>query len=457
MKTVDDLPTIAEPKEFVPVVAGGPTAAQPSFLAQMAMKHGPIFKRDLRDGGRFVYLVGPEANRFVLFSHREHFSHALGWTPVLGPFFGTGLLNMDGQEWATHRRMMNPAFTAAYVAVYLPVMHRVIARRTDSWAERGEVDLYEEAREIAFDVAAGALVGFTTGAEVDRLRSLFYALLHPNYDPQRETEDELAARMARVENDLASLLLPMVQARRAAAAQQAASDVLGMMVHGRDENGAALSDAQLLDHVKILLVAGHETTTTLAAWLLYLLFTHPEHLARARAEIDQTLGDDGLDGDPPSLERLRALRFLGYAIAEAGRLQSPVRMAPRGVVKAFEFGGHLIPEGTRVRYAIAAGHRLPTVFPDPERFDPDRFAPPREEDRKQPYALVTFGGGPRVCIGMNMAQVEVKALAARVLRRYDLAPVEGHPVVQIGFITGFPAHGIKVKVTPRRPTSSWGR
>jgi cytochrome P450 len=447
-KTIDDLPTIAAPEEFVPILAGGPLVSQPSFIARMAMEHGPVFKRDLRDGGRFVYMVGPEANRFVLFSHRDYFSHAQGWTPALGPFFGTGLLNMDGQEWATHRRMMNPAFTAAYMAVYLPVMHRVIARRSDPWAERGEVDLYAEAREIAFDVAAEALVGFTTGAEVDRLRDLFYALLHPNYDPQTESELQFEARMAQVEAELAELLLPMVQTRRAAAANQAASDVLGMMVHARDEHGAALSDAQLVDHVKILLVAGHETTTTLASWLLYLLCTHSEHLARARAEMAQVLGDSGLGSEPPSLEQLRALRFLGYASAEAGRLQSPVRMAPRGVVKPFEFGGYLIPEGTRIRYAIAAGHRLPHIFPDPERFDPDRFAPPREEDRKQPYALVTFGGGPRVCIGMNMAQVEVKALAARVLRRYDLTPVEGHPVVQVGFITGFPAHGIKVKVSP---------
>jgi cytochrome P450 len=103
-----------------------------------------------------------------------------------------------------------------------------------------------------------------------------------------------------------------------------------------------------------------------------------------------------------------------------------------------------------VRYSIAAGHRLPSIFAEPDRFDPDRFAPPREEDKKHPYALVTFGGGPRTCIGVNMAQVEVRALTAHVLRRYTISPDPQHRPVQVGVITGFPEHGIRVNVSPRQ-------
>jgi cytochrome P450 len=143
------------------------------------------------------------------------------------------------------------------------------------------------------------------------------------------------------------------------------------------------------------------------------------------------------------------MRVLHNAMTEAGRLQSPVRQAPRGVLKAFDFAGHHVPAGTQVRYAIAAGHRLPEVFRDPERFDPDRFSDERAEDKRHPFALVTFGGGPRVCIGLNMAQVEVKALAAHVLPRMDLHPIAGQEVVQAGYTTGFPVGGITVRVTPR--------
>ncbi len=225
-----------------------------------------------------------------------------------------------------------------------------------------------------------------------------------------------------------------------------------MLLQARDDAGRGLSDDQLLAHVNILLVAGHETSTTLASWLLYLLALHRPYLARVRSELETLLPPGA--GEVPgtgevTLEALRRMRVLHNAMTEAGRLHSPVRQAPRGVLKAFDFAGFHVPAGTQVCYAIAAGHRLPEVFRDPERFDPDRFSDERAEDKRHPFALVTFGGGPRICIGLNMAQVEVKALAAHVLPRVDLHPVPGQEVRQAGYITGFPAGGISVRVTPR--------
>src|SRR5262249_4381546 len=137
-KGVDDLPVVEE--------ADDGYYDSPTRWAEMARRHGPIFKRRLREGLEMVVLVGPEANKLVLYTHREHFSHEQGWTPVLGLYFGKGLLNMDGEEWARHRKMMNPAFTAAYMATYLPVMNRIIRARTRDWVTRGEVDLYTESR-----------------------------------------------------------------------------------------------------------------------------------------------------------------------------------------------------------------------------------------------------------------------------------------------------------------------
>lgn len=448
-QTIDDLPTIPDQGD---ILGDG---MSPRTMAAMAQEHGPIFKREfgtpLASGAtRLVYMVGPDANKFVLHTHRNCFSNSLGWTPVLGPFFGKGLLNMDGDEWARHRKMMNPAFTAAYMAAYLPVINRVIRARTSDWLERGEVDLYEEAREIAFDVAAAVLGGLKTGAHVDELRRLFYAILHGEFDREAETWEQFRARLERVEAQLRGLLLPLIAARREASSNGAPTDVLGMMVNARDEGGQALSDDQLLAHANILLVAGHETTTTLASWLLYLLATHPGYLQRVHAELAATgSGEAAL-----TLDQLRAMPALGHAVTEAGRLQSPVRFGPRGVMKEFEFAGYTIPPGTQVRYSIAAGHRLPRIFAEPDRFDPDRFAPPREEDKRHPYSLIIFGGGPRICIGVNLAQVEVKSLAAHVLRSFTLDPVPGHEVVQIGIITGFPRDGIRVRVHPRAPGAS---
>src|SRR6476661_1290515 len=145
------------------IMSGGLAALE----ARTAQEHGPILKWPIHEGpeaGReFVFMVGPEANRFVLHSHRAHFSHELGWTPIIGLDLGRGLLNMDDPEHARHRKMWNPAFTTAYLEAYLPVIHRVIAQRTASWPARDEFDALVEAREITFDAAAAALAGFEPG------------------------------------------------------------------------------------------------------------------------------------------------------------------------------------------------------------------------------------------------------------------------------------------------------
>ncbi len=442
-KSVADLPSV--PFTNGDIMSG----ALPGLFARAAMRHGPILKHRIAGSGmggeEFVYLVGPEANQFVLHTHKQHFSHDLGWTPLVGESLGKGLLNMDDPEHARHRKMWNPAFTSAYMATYLPIMRRVIAERTASWPERDAVDMYQECREITFDVAAAALAGFHTGAEVDRLRELFYILLH-GFEPENETWEQAVQRMLQARDELTGMLCALIAERRAAPKEEQPRDVLGTIVRARDEQGRALSDEQILGHVNILLVAGHETTTTLGAWTLRLLATQPAWRAWVLEEVDALTPD--ADGELP-MEALRAAKRLDAFIREAGRLYSPVINVPRGVLSDVEFAGYTIPAGTQVRLALAAGHRLPSVFSDPEVFDPERFMPPREEDRRTPYALVTFGGGSRVCIGINFAQIEVKALAAHVLRTYRLEPVGNETPVHAGHWTAIVPGGLWLRVRPR--------
>jgi cytochrome P450 len=430
MKTLTDLPTITIPDDYQ--TRTGP------FLAQMYLQHGPIFKAEWNHG-TVVYMVGPEANRFVLLEGRDAFSHDKGWTPIIGEMLGRGLLNMDGAEHDAQRRMMNPAFATEYMDRYLPIMNRVIMTRIEDWATRGVVDVYDEARKITFDVAAEALVGFSPGPQVDEFRRLFTVLLQG--DPNSTSEEQGLEAWMGARDRLGPMLMEQIRARR----ESPTDDVLGMLVRARDAQGRALSDEQLLGHTNILLVAGHETSTSLSAWLLYLLAENPTYLERIRAELREVLGDA-----EPTLEAVKRMRVLGYALSEAERLYPPVANGPRGASRDFEFGGYTIPADTRVVYSIAASHMLPSVWADPERFDPDRFAPPREEDKKHPYSLVGFGGGPRVCIGINFATVEIKAMAAIILGRFDLQTLE-HPQ-QVYQGTGFPLGGIKLRVTQRPKT-----
>lgn len=439
-KTIADLPTVSFKGEDIM------SGRFPALLAQAAVEYGPIFKWVITDGweaGEYVFMVGPEANRFVLHTGREHFSHDKGWTPLIGDTLGKGLLNMDDPEHARHRKMWNPAFTATAMEAYIPVMQQVIADRTASWPTQSVVDIYQESREITFDIAAAALGGFQRGQDVDRLRELFYTLLR--FDDRVESWESYDKRFHEAQRELYITLMRLIAERRALPADQQPRDVVGMIVRARDEDGQALSDEQVLAHINILLVAGHETTTTLASWMLYLLSTYPEQ----RLALEQEIASLAIpDGQPATVEALRSMKRMDAFLREVGRLYPPVINVPRGVISEYEFGGYRIPAGTPMRLSLAASHLLPHVFAEPQAFDPERFLPPRDEERRTPYGLVTFGGGPRICIGINFAQIEVKALAAHILRTYDLAPA-GPPSPHGGHWTAILTSGIQLKVTPK--------
>ena len=205
------------------------------LLAEVYAKHGPIF-RSTYFGQEIVYLVGPEANRFVLVQDRLKFSNYIGWSAIFSvvDMFGRGLLSMDGQEHARHRKMMNPAFTVSYMDRYLPLMNRIIQQRAATWLEAGEVDIYVEARKITFDIAASALTGLEVGPEVDRFRELFIRILM--IPGQATSDDDFYQQLRQVHGELHALLLPKIEERR----QRPTDDIFGMLVQARDEQGQAV-------------------------------------------------------------------------------------------------------------------------------------------------------------------------------------------------------------------------
>src|SRR5579859_7874595 len=164
------------PFEDVPYVTlPGNYATSPGpFLMSMYEQHGPIFRTTYL-GKSLVYLVGPEANRFVLLSDRLKFSHHQGWGDLYEVLdvYGNGLLTMDGEEHNCHRRMMKPAFELSSIARYLPQMNRIVRRSLPEWLAMGEIDLSQETRKITFAIVAGALVSMEDKAEIEHFRELF--------------------------------------------------------------------------------------------------------------------------------------------------------------------------------------------------------------------------------------------------------------------------------------------
>ncbi|HEY4388670.1 MAG TPA: cytochrome P450, partial [Ktedonobacteraceae bacterium] len=385
------------------------------LLTEAYEQHGPIF-RSTYFGQEVLYLVGPEANRFMLVNQRQKFSNYIGWSSVFSivDMFGRGLLSMDGQEHDRDRKTMNPAFTISYMDRYLPLMARLIREHAASWAAECEIDIYDAARKLTFDIAAQALTGLKAGPEVDLFRTVFMGVLMA---PPANSEEEYQHRLDTFHAQMHELLSPKIEERR----RNPTDDIFGLLVQARDDEGRHMSDEQIIAHVNILLVAGHETSTSLVAWLMYLLTQHPEYTQRILQEQEALLGNK-VD---PSLDEIKKMKVLENALSEAERLYPPVANGPRGVIEDFEFQGYHVPAGSRAFYSIVTSHMLPSIWANPTQFDPDRFAPPREEHKKNPYALVGFGGGPRICIGINFAQVEIKAFISHVLRNYQIELIEG--------------------------------
>ena len=187
-----------------------------------------------------------------------------------------------------------------------------------------------------------------------------------------------------------------------------------MLCHTEDEDGNRFTDDDIVNHMIFLMMAAHDTSTSTATTMVYHLAANPEWQERCRDESDR-LGDGPLD-----IEALEKLETLDLVMNESIRMVTPVQWAMRQTVRDTDLLGHYLPAGTNVVAYPGMNHRLPELWTDPEKFDPARFAEPRNEHKKHRYAFTPFGGGAHKCIGMVFGQLEVKTIMHRLLRKYRL-------------------------------------
>jgi cytochrome P450 len=201
------------------------------------------------------------------------------------------------------------------------------------------------------------------------------------------------------------------------------SDILQLMLTlPYKDTGELMSDDTVKVEILQLLVAGNETSTTAAAWAFYLLARHPEHFVKIREEIETVFGDEAID--------YASLHRLTYTIAvldEAMRIRPPFWMIDREALKDDEFRGIKIPAGTTVIPYIYGAHHNATVWKNPETFDPSRFDAASAE-KTHPFAYIPFGGGPRVCIGQNMAKMQLLLVMSAIIRKYDFELSDDKPI-----------------------------
>jgi cytochrome P450 len=217
-----------------------------------------------------------------------------------------------------------------------------------------------------------------------------------------------------------------------------------MLIDARDEEtGEGMSDKQMHDEVLTIFLAGHETTAALLGWTFYLIGQDSEVAERLQTEIDSTL-----NGQPPTLDQLGTMQYTGQVLHESLRMYPPAWMFARTPVQDDVIGGVLVPAGSMIMLSPYVTQRLPQVWKQPDRFDPDRFAPGADPNRPR-YAFFPFGGGPRLCIGNNFALMEAPALLSMILHNFKIKLADGYTVKVLPAATLRPRPGLHVHIKPR--------
>ena len=424
-------------------------------LSKYLDDYGDTFRFYLGGLKEAIVTTNPAVIQHVLKTNSDNYQKSEIQVKRMGHFLGKGLLTTHGEPWKTQRRLIQKGFDRKQLDALSAIMQDSLSesiREFDRRIEKGPVDIYPQLMEMTFAMVARSLFGARLKREDIDLVShtictvqefIVRQTLQPYMNPWFAASGELKKHEdMRVRAD--GVLLEYIKARRL---QPPGNDLLQSFMDARYEDGEGMSDALVLSESMQLLVAGHETSSNGLSWLLYLLSTHPETLARVRDEFGSVLGDRPLShGDVMSFP------FTTQVIQEALRLYPPFWMIDRMALKDDRVGDMVIPAGSMVIVYVYGAHHASPTWDSPEEFRPDRFVKENEKLRT-PFTYFPFGGGPRICIGNHYAMLQILMILSTILRRYDFELVPQQDVEARAMVILRPREGIRMHFKPAK--SAW--
>jgi len=418
------------------------------FLMGLARQHGDLVYFKL--GPQPVFLVNhPDYLRDVFITHNKYFMKGEGLQRAKR-LIGEGLLTSEGEFHTRQRRLAQPAFHRQRIAGYAETMVDYAARMCDRWRPGETRETSRDMMRLTLAIAGKTLFDADVESEADEIgdaltkamamfnrltlpfASYFEKLPLPAVRRFREARDRLDATIYRIIDD-----------RRRSGEDH--GDLLSMLIEARDEegDGAGMTDLQLRDEAMTILLAGHETTANALTWTWYLLSQHPEVEAKFHAEVDEVL-----NGRLPSAEDYPALRYTEMIFAESMRLYPPAWIIGRRALSDYQINGYFIPARSILLLSPYLMHHSDKYFPDPFKFDPQRWTPEAKESRPK-FSYFPFGGGPRLCIGESFAWMEGVLVLATVAQKWKLHLLPGHPVAPKPIVTLRPKDGMKMTLEAR--------
>ncbi len=406
----------------------------PDFLREGAERYGTLvsFATWWR---RFVLVNDPAYVRDVLVTHQHAFRKSIG-TASLGLLLGDGLLTSEEPLHRTMRRIVQPAFHRERIASYVETMNEFAGAFVDRIEPGVPFDLHAAATELTLRIASTTLFGMDAGddardvsAAMHDLMDIFPYVAGPIGELRRKFGMAKNARFDRARATLDRIVYRIIAERRKSPSDR--GDVLSMLLAASDaETGEPLTDEQVRDEALTLFVAGHETTATALVWTFYLLARH--------ADVDARLATAVRDGDA---------EFVRRVFQESMRLYPPAWIFAREAMRDVTLSdGRTIARGTTVFIAPLVLHHTQALYPQPERFDPDRWL---DGARRDPFAYVPFGGGARRCIGEEFAWAEGVAVISKVAGAYRLELVSDREIVPAAMVTLRPRGPVMVRALRR--------
>lgn len=402
--------------------------------------------------GRRAYLIGePELIREIMVGSAPLFEkdRALKLSRLV---LGRGLLTNEGANHRRQRKLAAPAFHRQRIAGYAETMWAFTGQAVQRWQDGASLDMDREMMRLTLAIVAKTLFDANVddnaadvGKSLEVLMRNFTRVANPLVAltlklPLKANRDIFAAK-----RQLDEIIYRLIRERRATGKDH--GDLLSMLLLAQDDDdGTGMTDEQVRDECITLFLAGHETTANVLTWALYLLSQHPAIEARLLEEVDDALAEDSLN----AMERYARLPYTRRVIAETLRLYPPAHTLARLVMQDMTLGQYRLKAGDTVVFCPYIVHRDARFWPEPERFDPDRWTPEQEASRPK-FSYFPFGGGPRICIGEQFAWMEGVLVLARILRDYRASLVPGHPVDTHPLITLRPRHGMAMTLHRRRP------
>ncbi len=388
-------------------------------VERMAAAYGLVYRSKVL-GETSISVLGPDANELVLFDQTKLFSSTHGWGTILDRLFPRGLMLLDFDEHRLHRRALSVAFKAGPMRSYMAELDAGIGRRVAQWRKQpGPMLCYPAMKQLTLDLAAVSFLGAGIGKEADDITRAFVDMVAASVAPIRTPIPGTAmARGVAGRKRIVAYFSQQIPVRRSLGGD----DLFSQLCRATHEDGALLSTQDIVDHMSFLMMAAHDTLTSSLTSLVGELAAHPEWQQRLRDEVNAL----GLaPHEPMPFEKLDAMPLTEMAFKDAMRKKPPVPSIPRRATRDFTFKGYDIPAGTMVSINPLFSHHMPSVWPDPDRFDPLRFSDEATRARHR-FAWVPFGGGAHMCLGLHFAYMQVKCFARHFLQNIEVSLPQGY-------------------------------